>query len=239
MPVIRLVTERPCIKCCLLLAHIVRIASSSWCGLLLQMSSHMVICVHVSVSPVKTAKPIEMPFGRRLVWVQETMYQVGCTLAPPGEYDNMICGSGDAGCRYHYCSNLLLRTLTISGCSKTAKWRSIETEADHSVAFTVEILQRPQNVEIKLADMIVSDVEMCQPLKNTKLQRVGRRKSQLVESQVKALGVFQFAESIRRQTLDAVASQWDHLHVWHLLEMHAAKRKPSLKWFLQNFRLNN
>ena len=34
---------------------------------------------------------------------RKNMFQIGCTLAPPGEYDGMI---SDTCCRYRYCSSL-------------------------------------------------------------------------------------------------------------------------------------
>ena len=39
----------------------------------------------------------------------------GVTLAPPGEYDRMICarGDSDAGRRYHYCDDLFVMVLRI------------------------------------------------------------------------------------------------------------------------------
>jgi len=39
------------------------------------------------VSPAKMAEPIEMPFG---LWTRVGLFartRLGCTLAPPGEYD--------------------------------------------------------------------------------------------------------------------------------------------------------
>jgi len=37
------------------------------------------------------AEPIEMPFGIGLGWLQgRSMYQVWCTVAPPGEYHSTV-----------------------------------------------------------------------------------------------------------------------------------------------------
>jgi len=49
------------------------------------------LCVGHTVSPAKTAEPVEMPFWReQLAWVQWAMYYMWYIWAPPSEYDLSI-----------------------------------------------------------------------------------------------------------------------------------------------------
>jgi len=76
------------------------------CGLLLQTPRRSV--VYVCVSAGHSREPCKSEWtGRNAVWQVDSrgknMFQIGCTLAPPGEYDGMI---SDTCCRYRYCSSL-------------------------------------------------------------------------------------------------------------------------------------
>ena len=54
------------------------------------LSLHMPVCMlDTLVIPTKTAEPIEVTYAVWTRGVQGTAYQMGmgCTLAPPGEYD--------------------------------------------------------------------------------------------------------------------------------------------------------
>jgi len=61
----------------------------AWLGLLLQTQSvsRSVGRSVTIVSPAITAEPIEMPFGCALVRAKGSMYQMGCILAQPDEYE--------------------------------------------------------------------------------------------------------------------------------------------------------
>jgi len=45
---------------------------------------------HSAMSCEKTAEPIKMPFGMWTGVAQASIYQIGCILAPPGEYDSTV-----------------------------------------------------------------------------------------------------------------------------------------------------
>jgi len=42
------------------------------------------------VSFARTAELIEVPFWMWTHWARESVYQMGCTLAQPGEYDGTV-----------------------------------------------------------------------------------------------------------------------------------------------------
>jgi len=73
-----------------------RIARTAWIRPIATVGVAWSVCVSVcvlvtTVSPAKTAEPIEMQLGEEHAWDQGTIRYIGRTSAPPGEYDGSIC----------------------------------------------------------------------------------------------------------------------------------------------------
>ena len=70
------------------------------------------LCVEHTASPAKTAKPIELFFGARLMCVQGTM--MGVRIYATWRLQLIdLCGDDDAACRYHHCSSLFTSGLAL------------------------------------------------------------------------------------------------------------------------------
>ena len=97
------------------LVHIecTRCIDASYCFRSLYVAWSVSVCVFVDhdlTCPEKTTEPMEMPFGEGGVhsYGPKEHGYMGYLLAPPGDTIKRDVLGGDAGCRYHYCSNLLL-----------------------------------------------------------------------------------------------------------------------------------
>ena len=64
-------------------------------------------CDRAAPSPVDQFGRMDMLFGSRLVWVQETIFRLGWTSSPPVEYDGSICAA----------AMQTVATITLATCS--------------------------------------------------------------------------------------------------------------------------
>jgi len=75
-------------------------------------------------------------------------------------------------------------------------------ETGHGVAFTVEILERAYNTHVQFADAVVADVDVCQSVEHTEVDRLVGRKHEPVHPQVELLHVPHLGHRVAVQLLD-------------------------------------
>ena len=75
------------------------------------------------------------------------------------------------------------RPILTVACSKDVlECGSVDVKTDHSVTFTVHVLERSDGAHVQLTDAIVTHVDVCQSLKHAEVGCLVDRQHELVHS---------------------------------------------------------
>jgi len=84
---------------------------------------------------------------------------------------------------------IVIEIFTIAGSEEVLESGSVDLEAGHRITFTVEILERSHSAHVQLTDAVITNIDVCQSDKHTKVNSLFNRQHQLVHSQVQLLHI--------------------------------------------------